>query len=170
MHPSHQTRQTLGGGTYDRPNNFGIVTTTPPTPHHLLAARALRVGAVLLWTAAAIHFSALPLLQRTVASQIPPDAYAFVWPPLAFLDGILLLPLGLASFYCAGGVLRGERWALVLGLTIALVVLSLPVVLLSVMGFEYFSATSFLVATLVILAGGLAMTVPLLRLVRHSAD
>ena len=59
---------------------------------------------------------------------------------------------------------------LTLLLTIALVVLSLPVVLLSVMGFEYFSATSFLVATLVILAGGLAMTVPLLRLVRHSAD
>ena len=127
---------------------------------------------MLLWTAAAIHFIGLPLLQRAVASQIPPDAYAFVWPPLAFsftLDGILLLPLGLTALYCASGVLRGERWALVLGLAIALVVLSLPIVLLSVMGFKYFSATPFLVATLVILAAGLAMTVPLLRLARHAA-
>ena len=126
----------------------------------------------MLWTAAAIHFIALPLLRRAVASQIPPDAYAFVWPPLAFsftLDGILLLPLGLTAFYCAGGVLRAERWALMLGLTIAIVVLSLPIVLVLVMGFSYFSATPFLVAFLVILAAGLAMTVPLLRLVRDAA-
>jgi len=142
------------------------------TGHRAPAARALRVGGALLWTAAAIHFIALPLLRRTVASQVPPDAYAFVWPPLAFsftLDGILLVPLGLTAFYCAGGILRGERWALVLGLTITLVVLSLPLVLVSIMGFRYFSAPPFLIATLVIVVAGLAMAVPVLRLVRHTA-
>ena len=136
------------------------------------AARALRLGTGLLWLAAAIHFIALPLLRRTVASQLAPDAYAFVWPPFAFsfiLDGILLLPLGLSALYSAGGILRGERWAMVLGLSIALVVLALPIVLVVIMGFRYFVAPAFLVATLVILAAGLAMTVPLLRLVRHAA-
>jgi hypothetical protein len=136
------------------------------------AARALRLGAILLWSAAGIHFIALPLLRRSVAAQLAPDAYAFVWPPFAFsfmLDGILLLPLGLTALYAAGGILRGERWAMVLGLSIALVVLVLPFVLVLVMGFRYFQAPAFLVATLVILAAGLAMTVPLLRLARNAA-
>ena len=147
------------------------MTATVPS-HRPAAAGALRLGAVLLWLAAGIHFIALPLLHRSVASQLAPDAYAFVWPPLAFsftLDGILLLPLGLAALYSAGGILRGERWALILGLSIALVVLALPIVLVLVMGFRYFGAPAFLVATLVILAAGLAMTVPLLRLARTAA-
>ena len=136
------------------------------------AARALRVGAVLIWLAAGIHFIALPLLRRSVASQLGPAAYAFLWPPFAFsfiMDGILLLPLGLAALYSAGGILRGERWALVLGLSIAGVVLALPIVLVLVMGFRYFEAPAFSVATLIILAAGLGMTVPLLLLVRNAA-
>jgi hypothetical protein len=133
------------------------------------AARALRLGGILLWVASAIHFIALPLLRQTIAAQLPHDAFTFVWPPFAFsfvLDGILLLPLGFTSFYCAGGVLRGERWATVLGLTCAIVVLLLPAVIVLVMGTRYFSATPFLIATLVVLAAGLAMTLPVLRLFR----
>lgn len=147
------------------------MTATIPS-YRTGAARALRLGAALLWIAAGIHFTALPLLRRSVASQLDPDAYAFVWPPFAFsfiLNGILLLPLGLAALYSAGGILRGQRWAIFLGLSIALVVLALPIVLVLVMGFRYFGAPTFLVAALVILAAGLAMTVPLLRLVRKSA-
>ena len=137
------------------------------------AAHALRLGGGLLWLAALIHFVAFPLLQRTVANNLPADAYQFVWPPLALsflLDGILLLPLGFTALYCARGVQRGERWARVLGLTTATVVLSLPVVLGLVMGSRYFSATPFLLATLVILAAGLAMLLTLVRLARNSRD
>lgn len=147
------------------PMNIGIA-------RRITAARALRLGGALLWVAALIHFVALPLLQRTIARQLTPDAYAFVWPPFAFsfiLDGILLLPLGLTAFYCAGGVLRGERWAAGLGLTIALVVLSLPVVIVLVMGFGYLSAPLFLAATLAVLGAGIAMLVPVVRLVRSAA-
>lgn len=135
------------------------------------AARALRLGGGLVWLAAAIHFVAFPFLQRTVASNIPVEAYEFVWPPFAFsflLDGVLLLPLGFTALYCAGGVLRGERWATVLGLTTTLVVVTLPVVLGLVMGFRYFAAIPFLVATLVILTAGLAMLVSLVQLARHA--
>lgn len=118
------------------------------------AARGLRIGGALL------------------AERLPPDAYAFVWPPLAFsfaLDGILLVPLGFTAFHCAGGVLRGERWATVLGLASSIVVLILSPTVVVVMGTGYFSAPAFLVATLVVAAAGLAMTVPLLRLGRHAA-
>ena len=147
------------------------MTTLNPSPR-AAAARALRLGGVLLWVAAAIHFLAVPLLRQAVADRLSAEAFAFVWPPFAFsfiLDGVLLLPLGFTAFYCAGGVLRGERWAMVLGLTCAIVVLLLPAIIVAIMGFSYFSAPPFLVATLVVVAAGVTMTLPLLRLVRNAA-
>jgi hypothetical protein len=138
----------------------------------LTAARSLRVCGILLWIAAGIHLAALPLLSGTVASRMTADAFAFVWPPFAFsyvLDAILLVPLGFTAFYCAGGVLQGERWGTILGLSSALVVLAIPGVIVLMMGFRYFSSLPFLVATLVVLTAGLLMTAALLRLARHAA-
>jgi hypothetical protein len=130
------------------------------------------VGGVLLWIAAAIHFLALPLLDRTIAAELPAEAYAFVQPPLVLsfvVDGILLVPLGFTAIYAAGGVRRGERWGWVLGLVSGVTVLVLPVVLLVVMGTRYFSAKPFLVAALAVAVAGLVMVVPLLRVSRHGA-
>jgi hypothetical protein len=137
-----------------------------------LAARALRLGGALLWVAALIHFAAFSLLRRTVAARLPAEAFAFIWPPFAFsflLDGILLLPLGFTALYAATGVRRGERWATVLGLATAIVVLTLPVLLGVVMGSGYFAAAPFLTAMLVMVAAGLAMLVPLVQLARDAA-
>ena len=132
-----------------------------------IAARALAAGGILLWLAAAIHFCALPLLRGSVAPSLPGDTYNFVWPILAFafsLDGVLLLPLGFTAIYCARGILRGEPWARTLGLICALTVLVLPVLLVMVMGFHYFSAKPFLAAAIIITVAGLSMTIPVLRL------
>jgi hypothetical protein len=132
-----------------------------------IAAGALRGGGILLWIAAAIHFFALPLLRGSVAPSLPGDAYNFVWPILAFafsLNGVLLLPLAFTAIYCAAGILRGEPWARTLGLICALTVLVLPLLLVIVMGFRYFSAKPFLAAAIIITVAGLSMTVPLLRL------
>jgi hypothetical protein len=140
-------------------------------PRRVAAARALRLGAGLLWLAAAIHFIALPLLRQAVAARLTPEAFGFAWPPFAFsftLDGILLLPLGFTAYYAAAGVLRGERWATVLGLTCTTVVLVLPVVLVCVMGTSYFSALPFLIATVVVSAAAVIMSIPMLRLARHA--
>lgn len=163
----------MGGGTRSPAALAHATVTGVRVARRTLAARALRLGGGLLWLAAAIHFGAFPFLQRTVASTLPADAYAFVWPPFAFsflLDGILLLPLGFTALYCGGGVLRGERWATVLGLATAITVLTLPVVLGAVMGLRYFAATPFLVATLVMPAAGLSMLVPLVQLTRGAAE
>lgn len=137
----------------------------------LLAARTLRLAGALLWLAAGIHFAAYPLLRHSVAESLPPDAFAFVWPPFAFsflLDGILLLPLGFTALYCAGGVMHGERWATTLGLVCAAVVLVLPIALGLVMGFGYFGATPLLVAALAILAAGTSSLAALVLLWREG--
>ena len=134
------------------------------------AAGALRTGGILLWIAAGIHFCALPLLRGSVASSLPTDAYNFVWPILAFafsLNGVLLLPLGFVAIYCAGGILRGEQWARILGLICAVTVLVLPVLLVAVMGVRYFSAKPFLAAAIIITVAGLSMTIPVLRLMNR---
>ena len=94
-----------------------------------VAALALRVGGVLVWIAALVHFFALPLLRDSVAPSLSGRAYNFVWPILSFafsLDGVLLLPLGFTAIYCAAGIQRGEQWARPLGLVCALTVLTLP--------------------------------------------
>jgi hypothetical protein len=132
-----------------------------------VAAFALRAGGVLVWIAAGIHFFALPLLRDSVAPSLSGGAYSFVWPILAFafsLDGVLLLPLGFTAIYCAAGIQRGEKWARTLGLVCALTVLILPLLLILVMGFRYFSATPFLAAAIIITVAGLGMTIPVLRL------
>jgi hypothetical protein len=131
------------------------------------AAKALRIGGVLIWLAAVIHFAAFPFLRGTVAAQLTPVQYAFIWPPFAFsflLDGILLLPLGLGAFLAAGGALRGEGWATIVGMATALVLLALPIVLVAVMGVGYFTAPLFLVATLAIVAAGIVILVAVARL------
>ena len=134
-----------------------------------VAALALRVGGVLVWIAAGVHFFALPLLRDSVAPSLSGGAYSFVWPILAFafsLNGVLLLPLGFTAIYCAAGIQRGEQWARTLGLVCALTVLILPLLLILVMGFRYFSATPFLAAAIIITVAGLGMTVPVLRLTK----
>jgi len=135
-----------------------------------VAALALRAGGVLVWIAAGVHFFALPLLRDSVAPSLSGEAYSFVWPILAFafsLDGVLLLPLGFTAIYCAAGIQRGEQWARTLGLVCALTVLILPLLLILVMGFRYFSATPFLAAAIIITVAGLGMTISVLRLINR---
>ena len=139
------------------------------TSRRRTAARALRAGGILVWIAAGIHFIALPLLRDSVAPSLSSGAYGFVWPILAFafsLDGVLLLPLGFTAIYCAAGIQRGESWARTLGLVCALTVLILPLLLIVVMAFRYFSAKPFLAAAIIIAAAGLSMTIPVLRVGR----
>jgi len=146
--------------------------TTLALSRRKTAARALRVGGMLLWVAAGIHFVALPLLRQSVAPTLSPAAFDFVWPILAFtfsLDGVLLLPLGFVAIYSARGLVQGERWARTLGLICSVTVLILPFLLIGVMGLRYFSAKPFLAAAIVIAAAGVSMTIPLLRLERSAA-
>ena len=148
------------------------IESTIETSRRRTAARALRAGGILVWIAAGIHFFALPLLRESVAPSLPGGGYNFVWPILAFafsLDGVLLLPLGFTAVYCAAGIQRGEQWARTLGLVCALTVLILPLLLIVVMGFRYFSAKPFLAAAIIITVAGLGMTIPVLRVGRIRA-
>src|SRR5262249_51131569 len=130
----------------------------------VISARILVAEGILLLIVAAIHLLVAPVLRDTFVRQLSVADFQFVWPPfvLAFVVlGILLVALALSTIYCASGVQRGERWAWRVGITNALAVLSLPIVLLVVMDKRYFTALPFLVASILITLVGVSMLWPL---------
>ena len=131
----------------------------------LIASRILRVEGILLLVVAAIHLLAIPELRSLFVRLLSPGDFRFVWPPFLLnhaVVGILLVPLGLSTVYCASGIRSGERWSWRVGITNALTILSLPVVLVAVMKRHYFSALPFLIATILITVVGLSMIWPML--------
>lgn len=131
----------------------------------LTASRILMVEGIVLLIVAAIHLLVIPELRRLFVRLLSPRAFEFVWSPFLLnhaVVGILLIPLGLSTIYCASGIRAGEGWSWRLGITNALTILSLPVVLVAVMERRYFSAVPFLVASILITAVGLSMIWPLL--------
>ena len=90
----------------------------------LISSRILRVQGILILVVAAIHLAVTPLLRDTVAREISPKDFQFVWPPLLLsfvVMGILLIPIGVSSLFCAAGVRSGEEWSWRFGITNALV-------------------------------------------------
>ena len=129
-----------------------------------ISSRILRVQGILILVVAAIHFAATPLLRLTLVQQLTPVDFAFVWPPfvLSFVVvGVLLIPIGVSTLFCAAGIRAGEWWAWRVGITNALAILSLPFVLAMTMEKRYFTAVPFLVAAILISLVGLSMCWPL---------
>jgi hypothetical protein len=131
----------------------------------VVSSRILRVEGILLLVVAAIHLLVIRELRSLFIRLLSPRAFEFVWSPFLLnhaVVGILLVSLGLSTMYCASGVRSGERWSWRVGITNALTILSLPVVLVAVMERRYFSALPFLIATIVITVVGLSMIWPML--------
>jgi len=136
-----------------------------------LAARILKIDGILLLVVAMIHFAATPYVLRFVSSQSTPEAFAQIKPPflLSFiLVGVLLLPIGLSTFYCANSFSRGERWARVICGFNALGVLLLPIALVLTMPARYFRAILFVIAAVLIWIVAISMMVPLVLKNRGS--
>jgi hypothetical protein len=130
----------------------------------LISSRIMRVEGILLLVVAAIHMAVIATLRGVLGRMLSPGDFRFVWPPFLLnhaVVGILLIPLGLSTLYCASGIRRGERWTWRVGMTNAITILSLPVVLIAVMERHYFSALPFLIATILITMVGLSMIWPL---------
>jgi hypothetical protein len=130
----------------------------------MMAARILQVQGILILVVAAIHFGATPFLRSTLAQQLSASDFQFVWPPflLSFLVvGILLIPVGVSTLFCAAGIRAGQGWSWRFGIINALAILSLPALLACTMDRRYFTATPFLVAAILISLVGLSMGWPL---------
>ena len=130
---------------------------------YVLAARILKIDGILLLLVAVIHFAATPLALGFVSSQSTPEAFAQIRPPflLSFIVvGVLLLPVGLSTAYCAYFFSQGQHWARMICGFNAVSVLLLPVALMVIMPIKYFRATPFLIAATLVWIVAISMTVP----------
>ena len=138
-----------------------------------LAARILKTDGVLLLIVALIHIAATPLALRFVSSQSTPEAFVQIGPPflLSFIVvGVLLIPIGLSTVYCADSFRKGERWARVICGFNALGIVLLPVALVVIMPARYYRAIPFMVAATLVWIVAISMTVPLVLRPSHPPD
>jgi hypothetical protein len=129
-----------------------------------LAARILKIDGILLLIVAVIHFAATPFALRFVSSQSSPEAYEQIEPPflLSFIVvGVLLLPVGLSTVYCADSIRRGQRWARTICCFNALGVLLLPLSLILIMPARYLRAILFVIAATLVWIVAISMAAPL---------
>ena len=131
-----------------------------------IVARVISVTGVLLLIAAAIHLLVTPTLKRVILDRVlTPEELLIVSPPFLLnhiVMGILLIPIGFVTIYCASGIRAGERWAWVISLANGLTILSLPIVLGLVMRPEHFRSIAFLIGASLITIVGITMTVALI--------
>ncbi len=131
-----------------------------------IVSRIISVTGVLLLIAAAIHLVVTPTLKRVILDRVLTAEQSLIVSPPFLLNhivmGILLIPIGFTTIYCARGLRAGERWAWVICLANGLTILSLPIVLGLVMRPEHFRSPAFLMGASLITLVGIAMTIGLI--------
>jgi hypothetical protein len=135
------------------------------TRRRVVAAHILRLEGVLLLTVAGIHLAVIPELRSVLVRNLDRASFSFAWPPFLLnhvVVGILLIPIGVSTIFCASGVRAGERWAWRVGMSYAIAVLTLPAALVAIMDRHYFTAVPFLTAAILVGAVGISMAWPLI--------
>lgn len=132
-----------------------------------LVSKILLVDGVLLLVLAFAQFLSTPLINKWLSRQLTEQVLHDISLPY-FLNhitvGILLIPFGVSTLFSAVGVRSGQGWARGIALTNALAVLLLPLFVVLLMGPQYFDATLFFIAAIIVIIIGLSMILPLLWL------
>lgn len=120
----------------------------------------LNLSAALLVGLGILHLAVTPIILHLIEQNVSAAVADWLTPPMLLnhvVVGILLLPLGFLTFYATSSAVLGERWALVVIRTSAIVVTMLSVTIFLLMGTRYFSAMPFVVATIIICVAALAL-------------
>jgi len=112
----------------------------------------MRSGGVMLVLLGILHLAVTPIIAQLVSDNVAPGGMWIKAPMMLnhVVVGILLLPLGVVTFYAAPFAANGEKWARIVTRSTAVTVAALPVILFLIMGSQYFGAIPFLVATILV--------------------
>ena len=133
----------------------------------LVVSRILLVDGVLLVILGFLHLLATPLINKWLARELTKEVLTAVSPPFLLnhlVVGVLLIPFGVSTLYSAAGVRAGQLWARGIAMTNSLAVLVMPLLVVILLGKEYFSSAPFLAAAILITCIGVSMFLPLLWL------
>ena len=107
-----------------------------------------------------LHLTVTPIIARLIAENVTEGVAIWLIPPMLLnhvVVGVLLLPLGIVTFYAAPSAVAGERWALFITRVSAVTVAALALIVFHLMGTRYFSAMPFVVATMMVCVAALAL-------------
>ena len=100
-----------------------------------------------------IHLAVTPIIAQFIRQNAIPTELEWFAPPMLLnhvVVGILLLPLGILTYYAASFAVAGEKWALIVVRTTAVSTILLPVALFLLMGTRYFEAVPFVIASVLV--------------------
>jgi hypothetical protein len=120
----------------------------------------LKFAGVMLIILGILHLAVTPFIARLISENVAETVAIWLTPPMLLnhvIVGILLLPLGILTFYAAPSAAAGERWALIVTRVIAITIATLPLVLSILMGAGYFGAIPFVVATIIVFIAALSL-------------
>ncbi len=127
-----------------------------------VAPRLTQATGILLVLLGIIHLIATPFLVGWLSRQIHSDQAFLVIAAMRLnhiLAGILLIPLGLSTFW--SGKALEQSWALRLATVNGVVLLCLPILLVTTMPLESLDAPLFRLAILVVIAACLVQVLAL---------
>jgi hypothetical protein len=133
---------------------------------HVVANILLGDG-VLLVILGFLHVLFTPVVHDWLDRHLTVQSFRSIPMPFLFNHitiGILLLPFGVSTLYCAAGIRVGHRWARGIAMTNGLAVLLIPLFILWFMGTQYFDTPFYLSASVATTILGLAILVPLIWL------
>lgn len=113
----------------------------------------LKFGGAMLVGLGILHLAVTPLISQFIEQNALAKELEWFRPPMLLnhvVVGILLLPLGILTYYAASPAVRGETWALVVVRVSAVSIALLPAILYFLMGSRYFGAQPFSAATAIV--------------------
>ena len=133
---------------------------------HNIIARILLVDGTLLLIVAFIHILTTPIVGKWFAQDVTIETLSHLAPSALVnqLVGILLIPFGISTLYCAMGVRAGQHFTRIIAMINAVAVIIIPLLILILMGPQYLNSTLILIADIIMAIIGVSMFIFLLWL------
>lgn len=133
---------------------------------NILIYRLLQLFGVLLCLIALIRLYNATLIGLWLKNQLSSDFLKDVGFDVLLnqLIGILIVPFGISTIYCAAGVKEGRKWAKMIALINAIVLIILPLMIFILNGIHYTSNYLLLIMDVLMLIIGVTMFILLLWL------
>jgi len=127
-------------------------------------SRILLIDGILIIIIAFIHLFATPLITKWFAQDVSVEtlSHLALSSMVNQLVGILLVPFGLSTLYCAMGVRVGQHFARMIAMINAIAIIIIPLLILILMGPQYLNSALILTADVLMALIGVSMFILLL--------
>ena len=129
-------------------------------------SRILLIDGILIIIIAFIHLFTTPIITKWFAQDVSVETLSqfAISSMVNQLVGILLVPFGLSTLYCAMGVRVGQHFARMIAMINAFAIIIIPLLILILMGPQYLNSTLILIADVLMALIGVSMFILLLWL------